>query len=198
MLGSLGGAAPAYADTPVVTTVNVSPSFISNALSTLISWTSVGSSGTDLYFPCTDGVSVKSADGYDISCGTRHAAGAGTSGQMAFTVTNVSGVTQFIPVTVYPKDLNGADYDSGAKTVVASVGTATQPITDFSLSSSTVASGSTVTLTWKGQYAVGANMSYSCNDNISVYEQGSNTRLVCNAPLVTPGGTVLEPPVSGS
>ena len=197
-IGLLSLASAAHANTPSVTLFNISPSYIDNAHSTLLSWATDSASGSELYFPCIDGISVQDGNGNSITCGTRHSAGSGTSGQASFTVINVAGAAQQIPVTIYPKDANGQDYDSGAKTAIAAVGTAAQPLTNFSLSSTSISSGSAVTLSWTGQYIVGANMSYSCNDNISVYAQGSNTKLMCNTPLVTTGGTTLEPSPTGS
>lgn len=176
----------AFADAPAVASFTANPQTLPNDYSTALSWNISNSAGQSLYFTCPLGVTVKKADGTSVPCNTRNVI-SGTSADWAgFILTNVSGATQNVLVTLYPKDTTGANYDQAAARLTLSVQTSPQPIIDFSISTTTVASGAPITLTWKGVDASGANMQFECADSVRISTSASATSVLpCGRPALT-------------
>jgi hypothetical protein len=168
-----------HADAPVITSLTASPSSISNEYSFAIAWNESSGTGIDLKITCPTGVTLRTTGG-TFPCGTR-VAESGTSGEVALTATNVSGATQTLYVTAYPKDSGGVSNDGGAMNTSLTVSTAPQTVTDFSVSNSSPISGTQVTFTWKGVYTPGVNLMFDCQNGVSFYTAD---------PAISPG-TVL-------
>lgn len=181
---------------PRISAFSISPSFISNNYQILVSWTIENANAHSLYFNCPAGVTIKTTEGSSFPCNVRQSTGVVTTpnGSAGFVVTNVSGATKMVTATMYPKDATGVDNDAGAMSASFSVGTSAQPILEFSLSSTSIASNAPVTLTWKGVDAPGVNAQFDCNDNLRIYSDSAlTTRLSCGAPAFT-----SDLPLSGS
>lgn len=162
-------ASTVHADTtPVITSFTISPTSINNDYSIVFTWTASNSTGHDLLVQCPDGVTLKKQDGTVFPCNTRQSISQNASASVGFTVTNVSGSTKNIYSTVYPKDASGADYDAGSMTASFSVGTSPQPITGITVSSTTPASGASVTLSWTGVDVGGTNVQFDCANGVQI------------------------------
>lgn len=192
---SLFFAGTAFAAAPIFNSFTVNPQSIPNNHSVALAWDIASSTGRDLYFNCPLGVTLKKSGGGSFPCNTRTA----VSGSPAdpdwagFTVTNVSGATQSVRVTLYPKDSSGGSYDQGARSVMFTVQTAAQPMLDFSISSTSVTSGSPLTLTWKGLDASGVNVQFECADSVRIRTSASGDALPCGKPAIA-----QDLPISGS
>ncbi|TSD02400.1 MAG: Peptidoglycan binding protein [Parcubacteria group bacterium Athens0714_24] len=177
---------PSFADvSPTITSFTASPSAINSGYTTILSWTMEGSSGNNLYFNCPLGVKIIKTDGTTFPCNQRIPASSGISDSIGFNIINVSGGTVVINATVYPKDLNGADYDAGAKSVYITANTTPHPITDFYSSATTVVATTTVTLSWVGHDVSGTNLQFDCIAGVQVFVSGDSTQtsLPCNTPV---------------
>jgi len=184
----------AFADTPTVNSFTVDPQLLSNNYSTALAWNTTNSTGRDLYFSCPLGVTVKKIDGASFPCNTRQSVSGDPVGWAGFILTNVSGAAQNVVVTFYPKDSAGTNYDQGAIRRTLTVQTSPQPILDFSVSSTSVASGAPVTLTWKGVDASGVNLQFECADSVSIRTSASAVQaLPCGKPAL-----VQDLSISGS
>ena len=180
---------------PLVTAFTASSPSINNGYAELLTWTASNSTGSSLYVSCPLGVTLKKSTGAAFSCDTRQAYSTNGSDSVSFVVTNVSGFTRQITATVYPKNSAGADYDAGAKTASFYVATSPQPIIDFSPSTTSVASGASVTLTWRGVDTSGTNIQFDCVTGIQITATSPAVAapLACGVPAFS---TVL--PQSGS
>lgn len=187
-------AGTAHAAAPTVTSFTADPQSISNNYSVALAWDTASSTGRDLLFNCPVGVTLKTTGGGAFPCGTRTAVSGSPSDWTSVTVTNVSGARQSVSVTMYPKDSNGANYDQGARSAVFSVLTSAQPLIEFSVSSTTVASGASITLTWKGVDASGVNVQFECADAVKIRTTASGTDILpCGRPALA-----SDLPISGS
>ena len=178
-------AGTAFADNPVVNSFTASPASMPTGYTTTIFWNTASSTGRDLYFQCPQGVTIKNySSGTNVPCNTRQSISGAAVDSAGFILTNVSGVTRNISVTLYPKDTAGNAYNQGAAFLTLSVETSQQPIIDVSASTSTVASGSPITLTWKGVDAPGVNVQFECADSVSIRTSASDTNSVlpCGRP----------------
>ncbi len=196
LLASLIFAQTAFAAPPIFNSFTVDPQSISNNYSVALAWDIASSIGRDLYFNCPLGVTLKKMSGSSFPCNTRTAASGSPADPdwAGFVVTNVSGATKNVTVTLYPKDSAGANYDQGARTLSFSVQTSAQPIIDFSVSSTSVASGSGLTLSWKGLDAGGVNVQFECADSIRIRTSAAATEtLSCGKPALA-----QDLPISGS
>ncbi len=126
------GAPTAQADAPQVTSLSISPAQIPNDYSFALVWADSNSYGNEYLFTCPTGVTIKTAAGATVPCGTRQPIGLGQANARAFSATNVTGVARNITATLYPQDASYVDVDAGAQTATASVSPLLQPFTDFS------------------------------------------------------------------
>lgn len=172
---------------PVVEQFTVSPSSINNDGAVVLTWTAGNTTGDDLYFACPAGVMI-TVGGGSFPCNTRHTYSSNMSDSGSFVVTNVSGSSQIIDVTVYPRDASGVDYDAGAMSTTFIVTTSPKPIKTFILSPQTVSSGMPVTLAWTGVDASGINFEFDCNSNIqiSAVTTTGTSNLPCGGAAFTP------------
>lgn len=174
------------AATPAVTSFTVNPTTMDSSYTTVFSWTMEGSSGNNLYFVCPAGVKIFKTDGTAFPCNQRYSAGSVISGSVAFNIINVSGGTVVLNAIVYPKDLNGTDYDAGAKNVYITVNTTPHPITEFTSSSTTtVAADTSVTFSWKAHDIDGVNLQFDCASGVQVFASGSSVPLACSTPALS-------------
>lgn len=168
LTGVLFWAPMVFADpTPVVEIFTASPSYISNDGTVLLSWTAGAATGDDLYFSCPVGVTV-TLNGGSFPCNARQTYSSNMSDSGSFVITNVSGTTQTVTITAYPKDSSGNDYDAGAKSTTFIVTSSPAPITNFTLSATAVNSGMPLTLAWTGVDAPGVNIEFDCNANVHI------------------------------
>ena len=187
-------AVPVFADAPKINLFTVDPQSLSNNYSTALAWDTESSTGRELHFSCPSGVTIKKTDGSSFPCNTRQSVGGDPVGWAGFALTNVSGATQNVVVTFYPKDSAGANYDQGAIRRTLSVRTSPQPILDFSVSSTSVASGTELTLVWKGVDAGVVNVQFECADFASIRTSASAVQaLPCGKPALA-----QDLPISGS
>lgn len=176
-----------HADTPSVTGLAMAPQNLGNDLSGALTWSGSNSSGYDVLFTCGTGVTI-SMNGSAATCGTRTALSAGLS-NASIAVTNVSGATQHITATVYPKDSGGTDYDAGAQSTNFYVTTSPQPLITFTTSTTTpVTPGGTITFTWTGVDTPGVNLQFTCPANITLFGTSPSTTsaLPCNQVAFSP------------
>lgn len=184
----------AFAAPPIINSFTIDPQSIANNWSTAISWNTSSSTGRDLYFTCPAGITIKKSGGSSFPCNLRQSLGGDPVGWEGFTFTNVSGATQNVLVTFYPKDSAGSAYDQGARRGTITVQTSSQPILDFSISSSTIASNAPLTIVWKGQDAGGVNLQFECADSVKIRKAVSDIAVLpCGKP-----GLVADLPISGS
>src|SRR3989344_8449790 len=186
-------AGTAFADNPVVNSFPASPASMPTGYTTTIFWNTASSTGRDLYFQCPQGVTIKNySSGTSVPCNTRQSISGAAVDSAGFILTNVSGVTRNISVTLYPKDTAGNAYNQGAAYLTLSVETSQQPIIEVSASTSTVASGSPITLTWKGVDAPGVNVQFECADSVSIRTSASDTNSVlpCGRPAFSQDSSI--------
>ena len=177
------------AESPAVSVFTASPTSINNDYNVLLTWITTNATGDDLYFSCPLGVTLALSSGGPFPCNTRQSFSANPSDSGGFVVTNVSGLTETVSVTAYPKDSAGTDNDAGAMSTSFSVNTSPQPITDFSVSTTSAASGESVVLTWTGVDTHGATMEFDCAQNIQVIATSPAvaTSLPCSMPAFSSG-----------
>ena len=177
-----------FADpTPGVDTFTVSPSYIENNGTILLSWTAGSATGVDLYFACPTGVMIM-RNGTSFPCNARQSYSSNMTDSGSFIAANVSGSTQSITVTAYPKDSLGNDYDAGAMSTTFMVMTSAAPIKNFTLSSQSITSGKSVTLAWTALDALGVNFEFDCNPNVQISIATANglQGLPCGAAAFSP------------
>ena len=167
---------------PTVTSFTTSLSMIPSGSTIRFNWGIQNAYGVALQFDCPQGISVKSATG-DVACGSRASQEPGTF-DAAFTITNVSGASKLFMVTAYPKDQSGTVFNSGSISIPLTVDTIALPITDFSISTTTIANGGSLTLNWTGVSIPGTNLVIDCGPNASVYGP-SGENLNCGVPAFT-------------
>src|SRR3989344_4520101 len=164
-------AVPVFADAPKINLFTVDPQSLSNNYSTALAWDTESSTGRELHFSCPSGVTIKKTDGSSFPCNTRQSVGGDPVGWAA-----------------------GANYDQGTIRRPLSVRTSPQPILDFSVSSTSVASGTELTLVWKGVDASGVNVQFECADFASIRTSASAVQaLPCGKPALA-----QDLPISGS
>ena len=186
--GVLLFAAVARADaTPAITSFSVTPSSINNHYTIAYTWNENDSTGNDLLVQCPVGVTLQNTDGSTFPCNSRAPISAASSGSVAFIVINVSGTSRTISATIYPKDASGTDYDAGAMSTSFTVATAAQPITVFSVSTTTLASGASATLTWTGIDIPAANIQFECSNGVQIMSTSPaiTGALPCGTPAFT-------------
>ncbi|OGZ45774.1 MAG: hypothetical protein A2756_02600 [Candidatus Ryanbacteria bacterium RIFCSPHIGHO2_01_FULL_48_27] len=169
---------------PTVSSVSATPASISNGQPTLISWTLSEGTGHSIYFFCPAAVKIAKLNGTSFPCNTRQSINASPSTSETFLITNVSGSSQSIRVRVYPKDDSSLDYDPGSMDVYVSVGANPNPITDFTVSTTSAMVGGAVTLAWVGNTDLsGTNLRFDCVADIKVMSASPSvsTALPCNA-----------------
>lgn len=162
---------------PTVDSFSASPTYASYAIGSQLSWSVSGGNvgGPEFYFSCPTGVSVK-AGGGTFACNTATSLGSSASGSAGVSFINLTGSDQTVSVRITPKDLNNVAYADNVRTIQLTAATVPQPITDFSSSSSTPASGAPVTLSWTGVETPGVNFQFYCGSDIKVLTEPSNPR----------------------
>lgn len=176
----------AFADTPVISGLSANPSYISNNLTTTLTWQNSGTHGQQIYINCPSGVTVKDAStGSTFPCGLITAIGTAADFSAGFTITNVSGGTRTVSATIYPLTTSDERYDAGAATTYVSVGTSAQPVTDVTVPTSPVSSGKAFTVSWTGVDATGMNLQLSCEQGLLVYTSLDSAPLPCGTPAFT-------------
>ncbi|MDO8552036.1 MAG: peptidoglycan-binding domain-containing protein [bacterium] len=200
---SVISAEAALADAPIVNSFTANPQSLPNNWSTSISWNISNSAGQEIYFNCPQGVTIKNVSGSSFPCKTRQSVSGNPLDAAGFTIINVSGVSQNVPVTLYPKDASGVRYNGVTANLTLSVQTSAQPIIDFSLSSTSIASGAPLTLTWKGVDAGGVNVQFGCAESIRVRTSASGTdSLPCGKPAFSQdkaiSGSLIVYPINSS
>ncbi len=185
----------AFAASPQVTSFAVTPTSINNDYAAAFSWQMMNASGGDIYFACPTGTTVKTTTGSPVSCNTRIDIGSGVNvtGSAAYIFTNISGATQNLIATLYPKDQNGTDYDAGGAQTTLSISTSAQPIASASISTTSPYSGATVTLSWTGMDITATNLQLQCSPSLSYFSTDGTTVLPCDAPAFS-----TDLPASGS
>ncbi len=197
MLAACAASLPraAFAASPQVTSFAVTPTSINNDYAAAFSWQMMNASGGDIYFACPLGTTVKTTTGSPVSCNTRMDIGSGVNvtGSAAYIFTNISGATQNLIATLYPKDQNGTDYDAGGAQTTLSISTSAQPIASASISTTSPYSGATVTISWTGMDITAANLQLQCSPSLSYFATDGTTVLPCDAPAFS-----TDLPASGS
>lgn len=180
------------ADGPQVVSVTTDTATVSSGGGLYLSWIINGSSsGYNLYFYCLPGVKIKNYEtGGEIPCETRYTTGRNVP-RIGLVLTNISGNTVSLPVRVYPKDLYGTDYDSGAMTGYITVNPVAQLITDFTATTtSAITMGqvatSTITLTWVSSSDLSStNLQFTCNPDVKIYQPNDLLPLPCGTRALT-------------
>jgi hypothetical protein len=185
----------ALADAPAIALFKADPPSASYSIGTDISWKIVNGLAPDFYISCPSGVSIKKDSGLSIPCNTLTTLSPLPEDIAALSFVNLTGVSQTLGFRLIPKGNDGSDYSDLAQTLNVSVGPVPQPITYFSSSSSTPASGSLTTFTWTGIETPGVNFRFDCNATISVLTDASNSfsALPCDQPALS-----TDLPQSGS
>ncbi len=162
--------AAAKADTPpVVTSFTVSPSYVPHDYSVLLSWSVANAYGQSLTVYCPDGVTVNSSTGASFPCNAETAiGGVSSTGSAVLSFSNVSGAAKTLSLHLTPKDVTGADNNAGAADASVTVGTAPQPLTGMTFSTSTVIAGSQFTVSWTGNYVPGVNIQFGCVSGLQI------------------------------
>ena len=170
----------ALADTgSAVTSLSVNPSVVGTGLLANLSWTLASSTGYSLYFTCPSGVTVFNDQGTSVSCNTRVPFTSAGSGSAGYSFVNVTGTPQRMYITMYPKDNNGIDVDAGSTQTSLSVNSAINPITDLTVSTTTLSSGSALTVTWQSHYIPAVNMRFDCSNDLVITSSLSTNPIVC-------------------
>lgn len=183
-----------HAAQPTISTFTVSPSSISNNYNVSVAWNIDNSVGADLLITCPIGVYLKDTNGATVTCGNRFPVSVAV-GSLGYTVTNVSGSSATVSVRLFPKDQMNVVYDALSTIASFTASSAVQPISDFSLSSTTVISGTPAALSWSGTDAPGSILVFSCADSVRLYKDNATT----SAPL--PCGNEVQTadlPISGT
>jgi len=163
---------------PVVNSFSASSQSLQNNYPFALSWNMSNDAGADIMLSCPLGVTAF-LNSSSFPCGVRDTITSVNSGSSTFTLVNVSGSTQSVTATLYPKDTTGTDYDAGASSVSISIATSQNPILTFTASTSTVLSGSPVTLSWSGVDTPSTNIIFSCSANVQLFPSGSTVALPC-------------------
>lgn len=160
----------ALADAVTVDSFSASPTSVSYAFGTQLSWSTAGQS-PDFYLFCPAGVTIKGNNG-TIPCNTTTTLGQG-SDNVPLSIVNLTGSTKVVSIRITPKDSSGTRYPDNARSLSLSVSPVPQPIADFASSSSTPVSGTPVTLTWIGIETPGVNLQFDCTSDIKVFSGNS-------------------------
>jgi len=183
LIVSLAFGLPAIVSAQTVTQFfEVSPSSINSGQTVALSWKVTNSSGASVLLPCVgsgSGIHYKNQSGGLIACDTK-LTGFGTIDSVIIGATNTSGS----PVTLSPKliPLNSDGSESIGQSAASFVVRADpNPISDFSVSSTTVVSGDKLTLSWVAPEVDKLNMTLYCLDDIMPTIVGdSRPRVPCN------------------
>lgn len=182
-LGVAGaGASTAFADNPSVASFIVSQGSMNSGEPVAFSWNLVNASGSSLNFTCPVGIVIKNDAGSVVPCNTHVDMGGSFTGVANYSFFNFNGQVKNIVATLYPKNQNGTDYEVGAVNTTVAVVSAVHPVTDFLLSTTTPASGDSLTLTWTGNDSIGTNLMFNCATNIDISSSGSVATLPCGTP----------------
>jgi peptidoglycan hydrolase-like protein with peptidoglycan-binding domain len=182
-----GGAAKA-AD-PSVSSFSVSPSSVSSGQPVNISWTLENAGGHSLLFSCEQAVVIRNMNGNTLPCGTKTSVSAQASDATTVTISNVSGALRQLTVTLIPKDGAGDDYSAAQQTASVTIGANQNPITSFTVATSTPSSATT-TISWaSGTDVPAANLIIGCVTNdISASALSLGTQfLPCGAVISSTG-----------
>lgn len=168
---------------PFITYFAANPSSLQSGYTVVFSWQAAGANGTNFYFDCPTGITVKDTNGSAISCGSAVSTGNYTSGSSAYTFYNVSGITRSINVRLVPKDANGIENTGGTANLALNISATVQPITDFSTSVLNPQSGEEITLSWTGVYIGGINLQFDCSSNLKFFTGDSaKSMIMCGVP----------------
>lgn len=180
-----------FADTPVVTAFNVTPSIESGQVVN-IGWTITGGGHSLLIF-CSQGVKLRyNGKNQTFPCDTRISLSPFASDGVALLVANVSAGPRILTVRIIPKDGNGVNYDAGAKEATVYINPAREPINTIYTTSTTTISGVPTVVYWKSTYLDGVNMRIACNEYISATSSATgNATLPC-------GETIFPSDLPGS
>ncbi len=184
LLISFIGLTQAASADPTVSQFALSPTSVGNGYSFSVSWNIDSSAGGDLLFSCPLGVTLTTTEGASVACGSRITLSTAV-GSQGYKIINVSGSTRILTATLYPKDQSNVLFDSLFTTSSLTVTTAAQPLGDFTISSSSISSGSATTLTWQGLDIPGTMITFDCADSVRLYKDSSTTQLPCNTEVQT-------------
>lgn len=157
----------ALAQTPTINSFTISPDSGISGYPYALTWTLQDAGGSSLIVPCVDGVKAKNANtGSDITCDSKIASSAASSGGSLLKLINISGFTKTIQIQLIPKTTSGVENDSQGKTVSATISTDPNPIASFTSSVSNTEIGKSIKLSWNIPDAVGANISVECKSGV--------------------------------
>jgi hypothetical protein len=165
---------------PVMQSLSVSPSSASSGILRSLSWSATDSFGTDLLFTCPPGVTITLDNGVSASCGTRVSLSSAGSGSVGLSLLNVTGTEKQIYVRAYPKDSSGTVNDSGSLSATLSVSPVQGALSDLTLSTTTLASGGTLSFTWESHYVPGVNVRFECS-GLQITLPESTTLIPCGS-----------------
>ncbi len=176
-----------FADNPRVTSVTANPQVVDSDHMMALSWVITGSSsGSNLYFTCMQGVKITTPEGATIPCNAMYSTAFNVSGAIGFKLVNINGGTISLPVRVYPKDINGINYDAGAMDTTITVNAVSQLLTEFTAtttvnSATTLNATTTATFTWIGFYLDAVNFQFTCADGVKIFKSPELTPVPCGA-----------------
>lgn len=162
------------------TTVNAltaTPSTVSYGLTTALAWTITEGGGASFLLECPDGVTA-TKDGTAFPCGTATALSADNSGSAAFKFTNLTGSPAKVVARLTPKNAGGTLVSDAASTVLISVLSVPQPLTEFKAEKMVLESEETVSFSWKGVGISHANMQFTCVAGIKIFSS-SGVEIPC-------------------
>lgn len=151
------------ADTnPSISSFIVQPTVISNGQPINITWTLVNAGGHLLLLSCPTGVTARYLNGQSFPCNTRTSISTNPSDATTLLISNNSGTTNQVNVSIIPKDPASSEYNAAMQTLSFTVATNPEPVTTFTVATSTP-SGTATTLSWTAASDVpAANLIVGC------------------------------------
>src|SRR3989344_5929255 len=148
-----------------------------------LSWRATDTSGVVLTLPCLAGVKYKESSGAVIACDTR-ITGLNQTDSKFVIVVNTSGSGVTVTAKMVPQNPDGTDNTAETKLASFNVNTNANPITDFTATSTAIATNATTTLNWVAPDVEKLNMKMTCVDNISARVVGDDrSRIPCDQPI---------------
>ena len=175
------------AATPAITSFTTSAYSTSYGHPITLTWKIENSGSHAFLFTCPSGVTVKKTDGTVFTCGIPQPASQFSSDWASFLLSNVTGSSKTVMIELIPYDINGVGYKSDSQTISVAVGAVPQPISAFSVSTSTVTSSVPFSFSWTGIEVSGVNIQIECVNGITFYtgEVAVTKALPCGTPAFT-------------
>ncbi|OHA00894.1 MAG: hypothetical protein A3C11_01370 [Candidatus Sungbacteria bacterium RIFCSPHIGHO2_02_FULL_49_12] len=172
----------AFGQSAVANGFDVSPSSLNSGGSATFSWRTSYSSGANLLLPCAAGVKYKETNDTVIACDQKIKLAA--TDKKSVKIVNTSGASVTVSPVLIPLNMDGTENTAELKKITLTVATSPAPISEFSATTTVIASGAAVAFNWKAPDVDRLNMKMSCSSDILPKVVGDERpRVPCEQPI---------------